>query len=178
MARVLIVEDDPYVRSAMVAELTRRTHAVRTAGTVGPAWPVRLVALEPAEVRGDRLRLQQVVDNLLSNVRTHCPEGTSTVVEIVHDGGGVTITVTDDGPGIDEEQAARVFERFFRVDPSRSRLHGGSGLGLAIVRSIVEAHRGSVTAGPAPDGGTRVTVHLPSAAADRSTDGDSQGTPT
>ena len=89
--------------------------AVRTATTVGPGWPVRLVAREPVEVTGDRLRLLQVVDNLLTNVRIHCPEGTTTVVTVARDNAEATITVCDDGPGIDAEQARRVFERFYRA---------------------------------------------------------------
>jgi two-component system OmpR family sensor kinase len=135
--------------------------AVRTATTVGPTWPVRLVAHEPVEVTGDGLRLRQVVDNLLSNVRTHCPQGTTSVVTVARDDHDATITVADDGPGIDADQAARVFERFFRVDASRSREHGGSGLGLAIVASIVAAHGGTVSAAPGPGGGAHFTLRLP-----------------
>ena len=127
------------------------------------------------------MRMRQVLDNLLANVRTHCPEGTSAVVEIVHDPGGVTSRSTDDGPGIDEEQAARVFERFFRVDPSRSRLHGGSGLGLSIVASIVEAHRRHGDCWPRArqwDARSPSVCPVVRPARPSTTDGDSQGTPT
>ncbi|HLI73727.1 MAG TPA: HAMP domain-containing sensor histidine kinase, partial [Acidimicrobiales bacterium] len=79
--------------------------AVRTATTVGPAWPVRLDARQPVEVVGDRSRLRQVMDNLLANVRAHTPPGTSTVVTVAREGAEAVVTVADDGPGIDEVTA-------------------------------------------------------------------------
>ena len=69
--------------------------------------------------------------------------------------------VADDGPGMDPEQVAHVFERFYRSDPSRSRLHGGAGLGLSIVAAIVAAHGGTVTAASILGEGTAFTVRLP-----------------
>jgi two-component system OmpR family sensor kinase len=113
------------------------------------------------EIIGDRMRLRQVLDNLLANVRTHCPEGTMAVVAVEQVGADAVITVSDNGPGLAPEDAARVFERFFRADASRSRRHGGAGLGLSIVGSIARAHGGSVTAGPAAGGGTVFTVRVP-----------------
>lgn len=74
---------------------------------------------------------------------------------------GAAVTVTDDGPGMDPDQAAHAFERFYRADPSRSRLHGGTGLGLSIVQAIVGAHGGRVEATSTPGEGTTFTVHLP-----------------
>jgi two-component system OmpR family sensor kinase len=147
--------------------------AVQTAATVGPQWPVRLVARQPVEIVGDRMRLRQVLDNLLANVRTHCPEGTASVVAVEQAGDQAVITVTDDGPGMSPDDAARVFERFFRADASRSRRHGGTGLGLSIVASITRAHGGTATADSAPGGGTVFTVRLPLAgttASDHSAD--------
>jgi len=135
--------------------------AVRTAATVGPDWPVALEAEQPVEVVGDSARLRQVVDNLLSNVRTHTPAGTSTVVRVSADADDAVVEVTDDGPGLDEEHAAQVFERFYRADPSRSRVHGGAGLGLSIVASIVGAHRGRVSVEAPATGGCRFVVRLP-----------------
>ena len=73
------------------------------------------------------------------------------------------IVVADDGPGMAPEQVAHVFERFYRSDPSRSRLHGGAGLGLSIVSAIVAAHGGTVSAASAPGQGTTFTVRLPAA---------------
>jgi two-component system OmpR family sensor kinase len=135
--------------------------AVHTAAAVGPDWPVRLEASRPVEVTGDPLRLRQVLDNLLSNVRAHTPTGTTTVVRVSQTNDEAVVDVADDGPGLDDEQRARVFERFYRADPSRSRLKGGAGLGLSIVNAIVTAHGGTVQARSLPAGGASFSVHLP-----------------
>ncbi len=135
--------------------------AVATASTVGPDWPVRLQAQLPVEVPGDGARLRQVLDNLLANVRAHTPPGTATTVTVSEVDGSAVIEVADEGPGLSPDQAARVFERFYRADPSRSRSHGGAGLGLSIVASIVGAHHGSVVAASVSGGGAVFTVRLP-----------------
>jgi two-component system OmpR family sensor kinase len=96
--------------------------AVQTAQTVGAEWPVRLDAALPVETVGDRDRLRQVLDNLLVNVRTHTPAGTTTTIRLADGDGVATIAVADDGPGLDADTAAQVFERFYRADPSRSAL--------------------------------------------------------
>lgn len=135
--------------------------AASTGRAVGPPWPVRIDAQVPVEVAGDALRLRQVLDNLLANVRTHCPPGTTTTITVSQDDDQAVVTVADDGPGLSPEQAARVFERFYRSDPSRSRDHGGSGLGLAIVDAIVRAHGGTVAATSGTPKGSVFTVRLP-----------------
>jgi two-component system OmpR family sensor kinase len=137
--------------------------AMQTARAVGADWPVHLDAATPVETTGDRDRLRQVLDNLLVNVRTHTAAGTTTTIRLSRSDGRAVVEVADDGPGLDAEQAARVFERFYRADPSRSRAHGGAGLGLAIVKAIVTAHGGEVSAGAAPGGGALFTVRLPAA---------------
>jgi two-component system OmpR family sensor kinase len=135
--------------------------AVHTATTVGPLWPVTFTATHPVEVLGDPTRLRQVVDNLLANVRAHTPEGTTTTVRVEQVGTMAQLVVRDSGPGMPSEDAARVFERFYRVDPARGRAHGGTGLGLSIVSAIVHAHGGTVSAESAPDNGMTVTVSIP-----------------
>jgi two-component system OmpR family sensor kinase len=137
--------------------------AMQTARAVGADWPVHLDAARPVETTGDRDRLRQVLDNLLVNVRTHTAAGTTTTIRLSRSDGQAVVEVADDGAGLDAEQAARVFERFYRADPSRSRAHGGAGLGLAIVKAIVTAHGGEVSAGAAPGGGALFTVRLPAA---------------
>ena len=119
--------------------------AVETARAVDPARQLD-VELEPARVVGDRDRLRQVIDNLLANVRAHTPPGSPARVTLVREGDTAELEVADTGPGMDEEQLARVFERFFRADPSRARASGGAGLGLSIVAAVAEAHGGAVTA--------------------------------
>jgi len=135
--------------------------AVHTAMTVGPSWPVTFEASQPIEVMGDATSLRQVIDNLLANVRAHTPAGTTARVSVEPEDHGATISVADTGQGMDPEEAEHIFERFYRSDPSRSRLHGGAGLGLSIVSAIVAAHGGTVSARSAPGEGTTFTVHLP-----------------
>ena len=135
--------------------------AVHTASTVGPDWPVTFHASRPIEVEGDATSLRQVMDNLLGNVRAHTPPGTAVRVSVEPEGQGAVITVADDGPGMDPDEAAHIFERFYRSDPSRSRTHGGAGLGLSIVSSIVANHGGTVSAQGRIGSGTTFTVHLP-----------------
>jgi two-component system OmpR family sensor kinase len=117
-------------------------------------------------VLGDEDRLRQVVTNLVSNAITHTPAGTPVAVSLSvetgpGDGGTALIAVTDQGPGMSEEHRAQVFERFFRVDPSRTRAAGGSGLGLSIVAALVAAHGGRVGVQSAPGSGSRFLVELP-----------------
>jgi two-component system OmpR family sensor kinase len=135
--------------------------AVRTAATVGPQWPVTFTADHPVEVLGDPTRLRQVIDNLLANVRAHTPEGTTASVHVDQLEQVARVTVRDHGPGMPSDDAARVFERFYRVDPARGRAHGGTGLGLSIVSAIVSAHGGTVAAESVPGQGMTVTVSLP-----------------
>ncbi|MFG2074367.1 sensor histidine kinase [Nonomuraea maritima] len=116
---------------------------------------VRLSACEPVVVRGDALDLGRVLTNLLDNAVRH----TTSKVEVALTADGL-LTVSDDGPGIPEDDRERVFNRFTRLDSGRSRDEGGTGLGLAIVRETVRAHGGTVTledAGP----GLRAVVRLP-----------------
>jgi two-component system, OmpR family, sensor kinase len=141
--------------------VTLCAEAAQTARTVAAGWPIALAATEPVEVEGDPHRLRQVLDNLLANVRAHTPEGTDAQVTVSSEAGEAVVVVADSGPGLPEDQAARVFERFFRSDPSRTRSRGGAGLGLSIVAAIVEAHGGTVSAKSAPGQGMTVTIRLP-----------------
>ena len=96
-------------------------------------------------VRADRKRIEQVLTNLISNSISYGNKGGETRVEIIEEDDQVIIKVKDNGIGINEENVARIFERFYRVDKSRSRQHGGSGLGLSIVKHIIEAHDQQIT---------------------------------
>jgi two-component system OmpR family sensor kinase len=136
--------------------------SVRTARMVAPEWPISVEAGDVVEVWGDPAGLRQVIDNLLKNVRAHTPLGTAAIVRVSCIAGDAVIDVEDEGPGLADADAALVFERFFRSDPSRSRHTGGAGLGLAIVASIVNAHGGcvSVERGRSKGALFRVTVPL------------------
>ena len=146
---------------APVELVSLASEAVRTATAVGPEWPVRFWAARPVEVTGDKDRLRQVLDNLLANVRAHTPPGTTATVHVDLVGDQAQIEVRDTGPGMPDEDARRVFERFYRADPARARTGGGSGLGLSIVAAIVAAHGGSVSAASTPGEGLVVTVVIP-----------------
>jgi len=134
--------------------------AVETARTVEPARPIDLTA-QPAVVLGDRDRLRQVLDNLLSNVRAHTPANAPVHVRVSRNGTNAVIEVEDGGPGMSEEELEQVFERFHRGDPSRSRSSGGVGLGLSIVSAVAEAHGGSASAESEPGKGSTFRVTLP-----------------
>lgn len=113
-------------------------------------------------VRADPERLGQVVDNLVSNALRYSPEGTPVALEAAANGGEVIIGVTDQGAGLSEQQREHIFERFYRVDPSRSRAKGGSGIGLAIARALTEAMGGRIWAESDGAGrGTTFRVALP-----------------
>jgi heavy metal sensor kinase len=117
--------------------------------------------LQPAELTGDAFRLTQVVANLLTNAILYNRRQGGVKVELRSDRHEALMTVSDTGVGIAPEHLPRVFERFFRVDASRSRESGGAGLGLSICKSIVEAHGGSIGATSEVGVGTTFTVRLP-----------------
>jgi two-component system OmpR family sensor kinase len=137
------------------------TDAVEAAQAVEPGRPLRLEIDGSVEVWGDRDRLRQVVDNLLANVRSHTPKKAEAEVRVWADDGRAVVEVADRGTGLNESEAAMVFERFYRADPSRSRDRGGAGLGLSIVAAIVSAHGGSASARPREGGGSVFRVELP-----------------
>ena len=112
-------------------------------------------------VTADRERLHQVLFNLLDNAFRYTPSGGRVVVRAVQQNGSCEVQVADTGPGIPGEHIGLVFERFYRVDPSRSREDGGTGIGLAIARSVVEAHGGRIWAESEDGGGTTFRFVLP-----------------
>ena len=140
--------------------------AVRDARAVEPERPIDLM-VEPATVLGDDHRLRQVVGNLLANARVHTPPGTPVHVSLRGAGDRVRLEVSDEGPGLAPDEAARIFERFYRADKARTRARGGSGLGLSIVAAVAEAHGGRVSVDTAPGAGARFVVDLPRAQAER-----------
>jgi two-component system OmpR family sensor kinase len=136
------------------------SEAVDAAVAVDPDRPVDLEA-DPVVVLGDRDRLRQVLDNLLSNVRAHTPAGSPVRVRVGSENGLAVVEVADSGPGMTSEEAARVFERFYRSDSSRSRATGGVGLGLSIVAAVAEAHGGAVSAHSTPGDGATFRITFP-----------------
>ncbi|MBI3749648.1 MAG: two-component sensor histidine kinase, partial [Chloroflexi bacterium] len=126
------------------------------------AVELRLEATRAPSARADRERLTQVVDNLLSNAVRYTAQGTTITIGVRGDDENVTLSVADQGPGLTEEQRAKVFERFYRIDPSRSRALGGSGIGLAIAKALVGLMDGRIWAESEGEGrGATFRVSLP-----------------
>jgi signal transduction histidine kinase len=142
--------------------------AVHDARAVQPDRPISLhldeSLIDVPVVLGDESRLRQVVGNLVTNALTHTPVDVRVLVSVAQapdDPDVLLLRVADEGPGMDEADAGRAFERFYRADTSRTRAAGGTGLGLAIVASLASAHGGSAALETAPGAGLAVTVRLP-----------------
>jgi signal transduction histidine kinase len=139
-------------RCQIFADLATRQHiTLRVAGA-------------DAQVHADPDRVCQIVDNLLDNAIRHSPRDTTITLTLEPVDGGVECAVRDHGPGIPPQHLPFIFERFYRVDPSRTRKDGGTGLGLAIARALVNAQGGEIRAQSIEGQGTTITFWLPSEA--------------
>jgi len=119
---------------------------------------------ELPKVRSDRRAIEHVLTNLIDNAVKYCGPGSHVWVSVSTSAEHVTVSVGDDGPGIDERHLPRIFERFYRADKARSRGErdpGGTGLGLAIVKHLIELHGGAVSAANRPGGGAVFTIEVP-----------------
>jgi two-component system OmpR family sensor kinase len=146
-----------------LAELAREQLA--RAQVLAPALALRYEGPVRCPLRADRDRLAQVLVNLLDNARHATPDGGRVTLAIDPAGEQVRLTVSDSGPGVPADQRERIFDRFVRLDPSRSRARFGSGLGLPIARRIAEAHGGTLRCVAPPDGcGASFELRLPRAA--------------
>jgi two-component system OmpR family sensor kinase len=128
-----------------------------------PDRPIDVAAAPTPVVFGDRDQLLRAVRNLVTNAAVHTEQGRPVRVRGFAEGPEVVITVADGGPGLPPEQAAQVFDRFWRADKARTRARGGSGLGMSIVATIVRAHGGTVRFDSDVAAGSVVTVRLPAA---------------
>ena len=154
-----------------LAPMDLRTLAADALHDLTALDPTRAVALTgpggvgtpgAATVLGDEARLRQVVTNLVGNAVKHTPLGTAVRIGVGTDASGCVLEVADSGPGLTKDQASRVFERFYRVDGSRSRHDGGgAGLGLAIAAALTRAHGGTLSLDTAPATGATFRLHLP-----------------
>lgn len=159
-ARQLPLKVESIDAAAVAREVAERfaPQAAARSQTIVPDVATGLVA------RADRDRLAQILANYLSNALRYSPDGAAIAVTGRRDGGSVVLAVRDEGPGLTPEQRTHVFERFYRIDPSRSRALGGSGIGLAIARALAEAMDGRAWADSAgPGSGATFHVALPAA---------------
>jgi len=137
--------------------------AVNSSRAAFPQRRIDIDAMSDHEVVGDPDQLVRAIRNLIANAAVHTAPERPIRVRAFANGPGVAIQVIDGGPGLPPEEAAHVFERFWRADKARSRVRGGSGLGLSIVASIARAHGGSVHFESTVERGSTVTIWLPSA---------------
>lgn len=121
--------------------------------------------LEEADLLGSEELVTMAMQNLISNAVLYSPEATHVGVGVRVTDGIVEMTVTDKGVGIAEDDQERVFERFYRIDPARSRVTGGTGLGLSIVKHVAASHGGEITLWSRPSQGSTFTLRLPAAVA-------------
>jgi two-component system sensor histidine kinase CpxA len=112
-------------------------------------------------IQGNSAELASAVENVLRNALLHSGPRAAVAVDLRQRGGEITITVSDNGPGVPEEQLERLFEPFYRVDPSRDHKTSGYGIGLAIASSVIKRHGGKIVAHNRPEGGLAVTFTLP-----------------
>ncbi|GAB4582845.1 HAMP domain-containing sensor histidine kinase [Nocardia sp. IFM 10818] len=163
------VERKPVDLLALASDAVHSARAV--AAVRHPEEPRRRIGLEigsgagTLEVLGDAPRLRQVLANLIDNALVHTPVSAAVTVRLTPAADEVLLEVSDTGPGLEPEQAERVFERFYRTDASRSRERGGTGLGLSIVQALATAHGGTVAVTSVPGEGATFTVRLPRAQA-------------
>jgi signal transduction histidine kinase len=158
-ARQLPLHIEPVDVSAICREIGERFAPLSDARRISLALDVPAGAMSAL---ADRDRVAQIVSNYLSNAMRYSPEGSTVRLALRADPDRVVVWVSDEGPGLTSEQLASVFERFYRVDPSRSRALGGSGIGLAIVRALADAMGGRAWAESEGAGkGSRFLVALP-----------------
>jgi two-component system OmpR family sensor kinase len=135
--------------------------AVHDALAIEPTRPISAESGGPVVVHGDDGQLRQIATNLLANARAHTPAGTRVVVRTYARGSDAVLEVADEGPGLDPETQALVFDRFWRADAARTREAGGAGLGLAIVAAIAGVHGGEATVESTPGRGATFRVTIP-----------------
>ncbi|MEV0680865.1 HAMP domain-containing sensor histidine kinase [Actinosynnema sp. NPDC050436] len=142
-----------------LAELVRE--AADAFQAARPDHPLAVAAgADPVRLRFDPMRVRQVLDNLLANAALHTPPGTAVTLAVAAEGRHAVLRVGDTGPGIPAADQARIFDRFYRVDNSRTRDRGGSGLGLAVAHSLIAAHGGTIGLESRP-GSTTFTIRIP-----------------
>jgi two-component system OmpR family sensor kinase len=162
MLRLARLDQQPGQQRAAVDVTALADGCAERAEAAGPQWTWKRDIEPGLVITGDEELLRRAVDNLLANVRAHTPAGTVAVISAARRGGGITIEVSDNGPGVPAADLPRIFDRFYRgtAQPARN----GCGLGLAIAAATAAAHEGKATAALSHPHGLRVTLTLPTGA--------------
>ncbi len=148
---------EPLSLGDLIAEAVDQCLTTSTARKIGISVSTDVSVI----VFGDRDQLLMAIHNLIENAINYSPENTNVSISTTIEGGIVTISVADQGIGIPESDLERIFERFYRVDPARSRETGGTGLGLSIVKHVATKHGGDITVWSSPNVGSTFALRLP-----------------
>lgn len=158
------LQDDDPLKNAKVLNLSELiSDAIDTSRMAADLRSISLSFSELDEVLvlGDRHQIQMAINNLIENAINYSPDGTRVALTLRTQADLVEISISDQGIGIREKDIERIFERFYRVDPARSRATGGTGLGLSIVKHVVANHGGDITVWSEEGAGTTFTIRLP-----------------
>ncbi|CAB4536382.1 MAG: histidine kinase [Actinobacteria bacterium] len=156
-------DDDPLIRATSISVSDTAREAIDQSKLHADSRQITLVFSSDDGVTtlGDRIQLTTAIHNLIENAINYSPESTRVAIAIKSQGNLVEVSVSDQGIGIPEKDLERIFERFYRVDPARSRETGGTGLGLSIVKHIVNNHGGDISVWSVEGAGTTFTIRLP-----------------
>jgi two-component system sensor histidine kinase SenX3 len=158
------LQDDDPLKNAKVLNLSDLiADAIDASRMAAESRSISLSFSESDEflVLGDRHQIQMAISNLIENAINYSPDGTRVAIALRAQGDLAEISISDQGIGIPEKDIERVFERFYRVDPARSRATGGTGLGLSIVKHVVANHGGDISVWSEEGAGTTFTIRLP-----------------
>ncbi len=158
------LQDDDPLKNAKVLNLTDViSEAIDSSQLSAEARNILIVFPEtaPSYILGDRNQVEMAISNLIENAINYSPNGTRVAIALSEDNGLAEISVSDQGVGIPEKDLERIFERFYRVDPARSRATGGTGLGLSIVKHVVTNHGGDISVWSVEGAGSTFTVRFP-----------------
>lgn len=158
-----IQDEDPLKNAAPISLSDLILQAIDESRLTSESREIKVDFIKNNEVTvlGDESQLEMAISNLIENAINYSPNKTTVVVYLHHTNGLAEIKVKDQGIGISEENVERIFERFYRVDPARSRATGGTGLGLSIVKHIITNHGGDINVWSEPGEGSTFTVRLP-----------------
>jgi len=156
-------DDDPLKRAGTFSIVESVKEAIDQSRLTSESRRTDIIFASDCEslVKGDQVQITMAIHNLVENAINYSPEGTRVAVAVKPNNGLLEISVSDQGIGIPEKDLERIFERFYRVDPARSRLTGGTGLGLSIVKHIVTNHGGDIAVWSVEGAGSTFTIRLP-----------------